>query len=478
MSVNEFEKQIQQTMSGWKLPPGENVWVEVEKRIRKEKRRRGLIILFFSILLLGGGITAFLLTRKNNDQEIAQAKPSNTKAEQNKEASSLTTQNNNLSDKKITQTDSVADPDKKITTAVNERIITKDSKSIVEFNSQNAPIVKKKKTSSIKQQETTELSSPVKKDNVPVEEPQTEIKSIVEKNNPNKQIETENEKVNKTNVIDQPVEKKTEISSEPEKIDSVTKKPDVAITPADSTASKNKTEKKKSKIDWTLNIQQGRSSYVKGLGLFTKRSYYQFASAPGGGSPTYAESPRPGFSLALTLQAHQELSRKISMNYSGGYNYLSTRQRVGSSFDTSLIVNSAGSSGMVDASYRLSGTGTMVSNQFHFLDLSASLSWKIVDRKKFSLFWNNGIQYDWLIASRVLFYDPANKVFYKNPKLLTHHHIFLNTSLTFPVSKRVSLSPFAAYSLTPVNNFNRGDSARTHFGNYGLRINISFSKRK
>ncbi|MBK5272179.1 MAG: hypothetical protein JJE22_14310, partial [Bacteroidia bacterium] len=47
MPANEFEKKVQQRMEQLNLAPSDEVWLEVERRIRKEKKRRRFIIWFF-----------------------------------------------------------------------------------------------------------------------------------------------------------------------------------------------------------------------------------------------------------------------------------------------------------------------------------------------------------------------------------------------------------------------------------------------
>ena len=66
MLVNEFEKQVQQKMKEFDLRPSEEVWMEVERRIRKEKKRRWFILWFlFPVLLTGAGVTIYSLTTTN-----------------------------------------------------------------------------------------------------------------------------------------------------------------------------------------------------------------------------------------------------------------------------------------------------------------------------------------------------------------------------------------------------------------------------
>ena len=74
MSVNNFENNVQQKLDELRLRPTEQVWLEVERRIREKKRRR--VIFWFllpGILLLGGG-TWLMLNQFGEKNEIAAIK--------------------------------------------------------------------------------------------------------------------------------------------------------------------------------------------------------------------------------------------------------------------------------------------------------------------------------------------------------------------------------------------------------------------
>ena len=155
-----------------------------------------------------------------------------------------------------------------------------------------------------------------------------------------------------------------------------------------------------------------------------------------------------------------------------------TRMKVGSQADTSGMSTNPNSPGLeITRFYRGSGNLEPISNQFHFFSLSSELSWRIINRDRFTLYWVNGINYKWLFASRVLHYDWGFKGYYQDPRLLTHHHLFISTGLSFPVSRGITIHPFAEYSLTRVMRHN-SDSLRTHFTNYGIRIKFSLREKK
>ena len=79
MSANNFENNIQQKLDELRLKPTEEVWLEVERRIREKKRRR--IIFWFllpGLLVLGGG-GWWVINQPNgkNDMTVTQSSENN-----------------------------------------------------------------------------------------------------------------------------------------------------------------------------------------------------------------------------------------------------------------------------------------------------------------------------------------------------------------------------------------------------------------
>ncbi len=56
MQENEFEKKVQNRLDGLSLVPNEEVWKQVEARIRNKKRRRLIFFWMLAGLFLTGGI--------------------------------------------------------------------------------------------------------------------------------------------------------------------------------------------------------------------------------------------------------------------------------------------------------------------------------------------------------------------------------------------------------------------------------------
>ena len=80
MPANDFEKQAKQLLDELKFRPNEEVWIQVEKRIREKKRRRWLILLpLLAGLAVGGYFIAEQYT-KGNEQLVTTGTPGKTTA--------------------------------------------------------------------------------------------------------------------------------------------------------------------------------------------------------------------------------------------------------------------------------------------------------------------------------------------------------------------------------------------------------------
>src|SRR5204862_4255916 len=154
-------------------------------------------------------------------------------------------------------------------------------------------------------------------------------------------------------------------------------------------------------------------------------------------------------SFGVIFFVQRALTPRLNISFDAHYLYLSTRMNVGTQVDSSFnYSNIYSSSFSLDRYYRSSGSSSSYTNKYHFAGLSAELSWKIINGKKFHIDWNNGISYDHLLSSNALFYDKTLPGYYKNSKLLTHDHLFFSTGLSVPIFKNFFINPFAEYSVT------------------------------
>ncbi|HEV7780768.1 MAG TPA: hypothetical protein VGO58_05860 [Chitinophagaceae bacterium] len=455
MRENEFEKKVQQKMEGFNLSPSTGVWVEVERRIRKEKKRRFMIWLFFGLIGIGGGLTVLLVTHNKRsttgitqNRTMKQAGIPQPVAEKKEKTSSTITLNKSV--------DSIDKKKENRTVHVNESIKNSPATPIaIPEKSQRKPFI-----ASIKTQ------IPVKND------PKT---------------------LDNAGVIAKPVEKMPvqpvadlTVAAEAKPVDTVKTVPLVVVTPAqekkDSVVTEQpvvKKEKKPQKWDWGITISGGRSSIVNGFFGNPVRGNVLSAGGPTGGPPSSPVdmSPsgiRPSFSWSVAVFGQRRLSKKLDVLAGLDYHYMSTKINTGNRVDSSRIVNNYSGVLQVNSFYRTGNTSSYTS-QYHFIRLSGTLSWKIFGGKKFKLNWDNGIGYSRLLGSTMLHYNSAIYGFYKDNRLLTKDHLSVSTGFSFPVSKKWVINPYASYSLTPVM---KGDhSQKTNFTDYGIRLRLLLNKK-
>ena len=464
MRENEFEKGVQQKMKAFNLHPSAEVWMQVERRIRRERKRRFIFWWPLAFLLAGGGIAAgILLTGKKEktgkvtvaNETIRPAAKNTTTSTSVKPAITqgdgiiLRKDNNTQGSKEITEkikapatkdnTRKIGEEWSKTTTPVTKKAITNKEIIINDPGSTKQPGKDQDKETIAK---ATTPSAPVN----PLQEP----RKTTNVSSPDKQDLTAN------TVQQHPV---------PLTNDSVSRE------------KKDKPADKKSKNwDWGITLAAGRSSIVNKFGFISSSRYY---SAPLTGSPaTGGTIPssfnlRPHISFSTGLFAERALSKKLALRLGFGYSFLSTRMTVGNRVDSVRSINNYYSNNLTVNSFYRPGGQSSYTNGYHLLSLSGDISWRIISGKKIKISWENGVSYQRLLTSTMLHYDGNPPGLYKDNSAVTKNHLFISTGLSFPVGNRWSINPFAMYSLTPV--LNRSDTL--HFRNYGLRVRFLLNKK-
>jgi len=496
MSANDFEKKVQFKMEELNLPPSEEVWVKVEKRIRQDKKKRRFFFwIFFLGLLLAGGI---IITKwKGSEKNVISGTQKNISVNPKKKlpASEETsapvskpvelnipgsTTNNNdnniaaregitkkeISGKKFSQNDQ------------DKKIIPKDD--MTGKNKISEPIQKKEKELNKEIVEKFTDMNPVKTPEIKNIE---EAKSIIEKPSDSIQQMGNAEKVeNKIkNKIDPDVSFIDSTNSDKKEMQK-----EFVEVKVDSSANlspdSNPSIQKKIPGKWklALMLQSGISGIAEGISFFNNNSYadsyaYASSSSASGGIPSYnfASPIKPSGSFAAGFSLNRSVSKKLDINFGLVYSYLSNKRNVGNRVDSLFSLNSTQSANNY---YRSSVTGNQsFRNQYHFLKISTELSWKFINLKKIPVYWNNALSYDRLISSNALRYNGNIPGYYKDFSALTHNHFFLTTGLSVPLLKRFELNPYAAWSMTKVWRY--AGATPTHFTDYGLRIKILLGKK-
>ena len=480
MRENEFEHQVHQKMGEFKLSPSEEVWIEVERRIREEKKKRFIFWWPIIFLLVGGGIAfGILLTIKKEKNEIITAKKSTGKLLSS-------------SSEKIPVQDpvnnSIHSGNNDTATNVNLTAIVKESttEKII------TPVLSTSNLTPVDRMKETQTNVKIKKENGQKEH----IKGIVNSKkpiiNPERDTavsETVSLKLSapakdSTNANDIAVVVKQKLvdNKMPEQEPAKQQEQQPANQLADSIVQeqiKKPAEKKVKKWDWGFTFSTGQSSVVNGL-LFSKAFSNADALALQTTSPAnlYRSSSatiRPSFSWAGGVYLKQIISKKLNINVGLNYSYLSTKTKVGNRVDSLRVINNSNSSGLsVNRFYRSASTKSYT-NQYHFINLSGDLAWRIINGKKVQLYWENGFSYSLLVGSSMLHYDWSLPGYYKDNSLLTKNHLFFTTGLSMPIGKRVVLNPFVSISLTRV--LKNADSVKNNYRNFGIRIRFLMNKK-
>ncbi|MBC7872591.1 MAG: hypothetical protein H7Y01_01270 [Ferruginibacter sp.] len=476
MRENEFEKRVQLKMKDFDLHPSEEVWMEVERRIRKEKKRRLILWWPLLFLLAGGGIAAILLTgKKEKDRTIIV----NKKAENTIPLSSeKTSASQPLENMNKTGNTIIAPGLEKTTQGERNSIPVKklNSRSVTILDPVNPHSSKKaSKRARPETEEQVNIKDVVTADKQTWNQTNQPPGTVTVPSKPTASL-TDSAKVAATvGAGDQQIQKK-DLQEEPVKL-----APAQQATESIDTKEKNKTaDKKNKKWEWGISFSGGRSSIIHGLHVFDSPLYYNSPSVIAGSPLNLASASssviRPSVAGAAGLYLKRSVSEKLDIKLGFNYSYLSTRMNVGNRVDSFRNINNYYSNGLnVNRFYRPAGNAgnSTYNNQYHFISLSGDLAWRIINGKKIKIYWENGISYQRLFASSMLHYDRSLPGFYKDNSFLTKNHLFISTGFSIPVTKRWEISPFATYSLTPVLK----NSDTLHFTNYGIRVRFLLNKK-
>lgn len=471
MRENEFEKQVQDKMGGFNLHPTDEVWVEVERRIRKERKRRLIFWWPLLFLFIAGGITTAILftSRKEKKDEITHN--TNTKDTKQSTLKNAIELDPEASNSKMENRDSV---NKRKTIPA---IQVNSNASIISSNKQAINLRKNLLKDNLQKNNDNETSidmqvtsqkniSAIKRINEDTGQQNLDVDVTSKQVNPF----DDPDEINDKDVAETPVALIKERSSET--LDQTT---DSIITVQKSSSA----DKKNKKWEWGITFSVGRSSLANGLGFFNNSLLADATTFQSSSSGTvvsnFSGEIRPSISLATGLSIKKSLTEKLDISIGLGYSYLSTKINVGNRVDSQRVINNSYSSGLlVNNFYRSTGT-TNYTNQFHFINLSSDVSWKLINKGRLKVYWENGLSFSQLLGSTMVHYDRNLPGYYRDNRRLNRNHIFFTTGLSIPVSKRMLLNPFASYSFTSV--LKSSDFLQANYTNFGIRFKFLLNKK-
>ncbi len=494
MKQKEFEKEVMEKMDAFNMQPSDEVWVEVERRIRKEKKRRFIFWWPVCALLLAGGAGIHFLSQKNrkddNKKEVVNGKNRNN--QYNKEKNSLSNEVDKAEHKKEEKSSVAMDEIQAETNVKKESNNIISIKSLADKKVRSVVIMEQK----IHHQPAMASIKESKKDWDPLPETRVvnagkdlpitdmpEKRNQAVENNPIATISTNIPKLVKTDTV-ATFNNDTVVAAA---IVSATKKDTVPVIDTVVTIKQNK---KENPWQWGAALFTGSSSLADGFTVLNKS--FSFDALANNTPPTASlssrnsSSVRKGASFKAEVFVQRPVAKRLNLKIGTGYTYLSWSLKVGIRVD-SLINPGAISGGsgpintlpvnFVSGFYRTgsSSIAKRYTNNYHQLGLSAELSWKIIQGKKINISWDNGFTYSKLLGSSMLHYSNVISGYYKDNSLLTKNHFLYSTGLSLNWGGRFYIGPAINYSLTPVLKNSTG--VKTHFSSIGINARFLFQKQ-
>lgn len=444
MQDREFEKQVQQKMQELHFAPNAEVWARVQADIQKKKRRRPVIIWFLLAGLLLGGAG---LWYSGGWSEKKMGGPT-----VQKENNVVDRTKNNI----VSKTN-IAPHKKqfaeKITQPAPER-----NQSMKKAKQPSSEIQKPSSEASEKQQpfsETKQSSSEIQPDPEIIQSSSGIQQPVPETKQPSSEATKSSPEIKKTS----PIQK-----------DSANKK-DAGIAMKNKPAKQNKS--------WQLGITAGAGISDVGMQLLKGSRVADFAYSNLNATPSTYNPRRPseitaGAAFQIGAYASKSIAKKLGVKLGLNYEYYSTGIMVGSMYNAPRIINQGTTMKMVEEFYT-TGTNAKYTNKYHFVSLPVSLQWKMLDRKKYGLVWENGIGVSRLISATALHYDGISSTYYKDNNLFNKTQWTASSALLVSIkSKNLQFyaGPHVQYGISSLV-----DENNNHLRYAGLKLMTGFNKK-
>jgi hypothetical protein len=199
---------------------------------------------------------------------------------------------------------------------------------------------------------------------------------------------------------------------------------------------------------------------------------------PGAASASGLSEIHPGFSFGISVFAGRHLSERVSFSAGIGYHYYSAVIHTGHFIDSATVLSFPAFGLSSVSAFYSNGTDHVYTNQYHFVELPASLDFQINKSKRLPLILEGGLTFSYLVASNALQFDPYSNVYYKDNHLLNKTQVSAAAALMIglPVHKgSLQIGPQLQYGLTEVLKSNTGISE--HLIYYGLKVSIIPGKK-
>jgi hypothetical protein len=472
MAANEFEKSVRRVMDEFKLHPSDEVWQNVEERIRERNRKRRILFFLFcflGLIMAGSGLYIFSNSRGADSNH----KSDNSKQQQ----VPVSTGNSPIkSDTKTTFPQETAIGQQLVhAETVDRKNSTKKSATRNRNNKTDGNDMLKKG----KLEATNSLSANKKQDE----------RSVI--------VDTARQKPNDVSIDNTKIFNDTEN----QKVVATELQKDVkANIPADTTLMKNKEGKlsepatqanprkmddqKSMKLKWGVNFSAGASSLRENrLSLGNSSQDKSYSATPPGnvvGGPaamTFSTEKKPGFAFKMGVIIEKNFSLRSSLSSGLNYVYFSDKIKVGVRQNGTLPL--AGAYNVV--SYYAGSPQKDFGEHFHFLELPILYGWKITRNANHFLSLDAGISLAYLISTNALIYDStAGGIYYHNSDLVTKTHFNIIPGISYHVinSKGLEFVLGPQFSFDMTKAIKTDLDKRNYFLYAGIRASLFFEKKK
>lgn len=510
MPANDFEKKAKQLLDEVSIRPNEQVWIEVEKRIRERKRRRWFIILpLIAGLMLGGYFIARQYNVKNDKREpftitghIAKAQDAAKTDSYKKPGETIAVKNNKkqeainpVFDKKSFQKLHQTDNNQQKNKSAWANVVTKDNISKSKFET-NTRAVKKQKTGTIKPENYEPVTGPgniaVKRVVRPEADKKTEIIIQPANNNTadNKLIKAEEKDTFK---LSENKSEKKSIKTDSVFADNIPVAAKISL--ADSTASFEKAavnkKSRQGKNNWNLGLMfnagvSNVSNQFFSLDLNKNNEEKALANLSTGGpsAPTYyyPSSNYKAFAFEAGAFVQKEISKRSIISIGLNYSLYQTKIKTGNFV---YATNVQASNSIFYANVR-PGNAAAGSIDYHsklqYFELPVNYAVRLTRNKKLPFYWNGGISAGLLLGSNYLHYDTASQgIYFKDNSLLRKVSFNLQTGIGFTLASNSSIpftiGPSVQFGLT---NILKKDSDKRYvlFGGIKMQMLLPGKKNK
>ena len=473
MPENEFEKEVQQKMAGFKLRPNDAIWKTVSAKIVQQKGRSRKVIL--TIVLLCCFLMTTLIISDVQQKYSAGNKTAANVMLSNKEINDASIKSNNLPSGEI-NTEALKNDIGRKGDRVREQTSNEHFNKVQEQVGEQeilSGLTKPVNQHHVIQHKRTQYAAGKKSVNThdgTADEIATHSFSIAENSQTELQKHNRNEASNPISAGNKMTD--TNIVQVNRKVAYLEIKPDTLAIAVKKIESKRKNK-------WNIGIifMAGHSSTASGyLASAANSSYADYltnlSSSPGTSynssvqfdrlisSPYSPTKIKPGTGFTLGISASKKLSAKS--NFMSGINYkiFTTNKAIGG--DSSL-------NGMVR--YGI-GNANTYHNKFHFIEIPLAVQIQIACIKKRPLLLEGGITFSQLINVNALQFDVNQNKYYIDNKLLNKTIIGFTAGLSVNLANKnmpaLLLGPQFYYSATPVAG--SGLYTKTHYSFVGIKL--------